>query len=100
VIVHPYPLPEDPARSPLAATGEDTAIDILSRTLWAEAHDESVRVKEAIAATVINRTRLALSRYGRDWWGTTIPEACLGSDHFPCWRRDSKWGEALLWARQ
>ena len=71
---------------PLDMEAEETAIDILARTLWGEARADSVRVKEAIAAVVLNRVTLAKQRFGKDWWGTTVVEACLASGQFPCWR--------------
>jgi hypothetical protein len=75
---------------------DDAAIDTLARTLWGEAAGEPVRVKEALAAVVLNRVREARSQFGRDGWGTTVVEACLAPDHFACWRRSPDARRALM----
>ncbi|MDF1749949.1 MAG: cell wall hydrolase [Alphaproteobacteria bacterium] len=81
---------------PLDMEAEEAAIDILARTLWGEARSASVRVKEAIAAVVLNRVRLAKERFGKDWWGTTVVEACLASGQFPCWRLSPSFRTQLM----
>jgi len=81
---------------PLDMEAEETAIDILARTLWGEARAESVRIKEAIAAVVLNRVCLAKQRFGKDWWGTTVVEACLASGQFPCWRLTPEYRASLM----
>ena len=65
---------------------EETAIDTLARTLWGEARGDTVRGKEAIACVVLNRVRATRARFGSDWWGGTVVEACLVADQFACWR--------------
>lgn len=81
---------------PLDMEAEETAIDILARTLWGEARADSVRIKEAIAAVVLNRVTLAKQRFGKDWWGTTVVEACLASGQFPCWRLTPEYRASLM----
>jgi hypothetical protein len=63
--------------TPYEKEAEDAAIDILARTVWGEARTESVRVKEALAALVLNRVRLAQDHFGKDLLGTTVVEACM-----------------------
>lgn len=78
-------LSSKPSRLPDVAA-EDAAIDTLARTLWGEAADEPVRVKEALAAVILNRVREARADFGRGWLGATVVQACLGPDQFTCWR--------------
>lgn len=82
--------------TPPQIAAQETAIDTLARTIWGEAHGESVRGKEAVAAVVMNRVKQARSRFGFDWWGGTVVEACLGPDQFDCWRRSPESRRRLL----
>lgn len=70
---------------PLLAA-QETAIDTLARTVWGEAFPDSVRGKEAVAAVVLNRVARARARFGCEWWGGTVVEACLAPEQFRCWR--------------
>ncbi|NMM45220.1 cell wall hydrolase [Rhodospirillaceae bacterium KN72] len=79
---------------------QETSIDTLARTLWGEAYGDSVRGKEAVAAVVMNRLRAAQDRFGGDWWGTTVVEACLASDLFECWRRSPQSRRDLMLIRE
>ncbi len=73
-------------KTPPHIAAQETAIDTLARTIWGEAYAEPVRGKEAVAAVVMNRVKQARSRFGFDWWGGTVVEACLGPEQFECWR--------------
>lgn len=62
-----------------------SAIDVLARTLWGEAHAEPVRAKEALAALVMNRVARAQRAGGRYWWGASVVEVCRRPWQFACW---------------
>lgn len=74
---------------PPRIAAEETAIDTLARTLWGEAFSDPVRGKEAIAAVILNRVKASRARFGCDWWGGTVVEACLAGDQFSCWHRSA-----------
>lgn len=63
-------------------------VDVLARTLYGEARAERVRVKEAIAAVVMNRVRRAQERGGY-WWGGSVADVCQRPWQFPCWNPES-----------
>lgn len=62
----------------------DQEIDVLARTIFGEARGEPVRGKEAVAAVVLNRVRLA-KRRGGYWWGEDIQGVCTKPWQFSCW---------------
>ncbi len=76
--------PETPKMPPPVTFDEAEATDILARTLWGEARGESLAGKEAVAAVVMNRVRLAQKR-GKMWWGNSIVEVCTKKYQFSCW---------------
>ena len=59
-------------------------IDIMARTIYGEARGETVRGKEAVAATIINRVNFAKKRGGY-WWGDSIDRVCRKPFQFSCW---------------
>lgn len=71
----------------LTLENENAAIDTLARTIWGEARGESVRGKEAVASTIINRVKHAKSRGGH-WWGNNVIEVCLKPWQFSCWNEN------------
>lgn len=71
----------------LSLENEKTAIDTLARTIWGEARGESVRGKEAVASTIINRVKHAKARGGH-WWGNEVIEVCLKPWQFSCWNEN------------
>lgn len=73
--------------SPAVADAERD-IDVLARTLYGEARAGRVRVKEAIAAVVMNRVRRAKERGGY-WWGSSVAEVCRRPWQFACWNPGS-----------
>lgn len=73
----------------------DNAIDILARTIWGEARGETVRGKEAVAATIINRVNKAKARGGH-WWGATVEEVCMMPWQYSCWNANDPNREKLL----
>jgi len=62
----------------------DPSIETLARTIYGEARGENVRGKEAVAAVIINRVRLA-KRRGGYWWGNDIEGICRRPWQFSCW---------------
>lgn len=68
----------------LARKDEETAIDVLARTLWGEARGEGAHGMEAVASVIMNRVALARSGECR-WWGSTVTEVCLKQAQFSCW---------------
>ena len=76
--------PDDRGRRETEVATLDPATDTLARTLYGEARGERVRGKEAVAAVIINRARLAGKRGGH-WWGDTIETVCRRPWQFSCW---------------
>lgn len=71
-----------------------TDLDMVARTVMAEAEGESYEGKVAVAAVIYNRAR------NPRWWGVTIKDACLTSKQFSAWNdanpRRNKIGEWSL----
>jgi len=59
-------------------------VDVMAKTLYGEARGEGLIGVEAIACTIMNRHKIALSK-GDYWWGKTIKEICLKPFQFSCW---------------
>ena len=59
-----------------------SAIDVLSRTVYGEARNQTPAGMAAVAWVVRNR-----SDYPR-WWGHSIPTVCLCPWQFSCWNPD------------
>jgi spore germination cell wall hydrolase CwlJ-like protein len=57
-------------------------IDILARTIWAEARGEPKGGMEAVASVILNRAR------NPRWWGKDIVSVCLCPRQFSCWNKD------------
>lgn len=53
----------------------------LALTLWAEARDQSLDGRVAVASVIRNRVRRPA------WWGTTYRTVCLSPQQFSCWNR-------------
>lgn len=66
---------------------KEASIDVLARTIWGEARGESVRGKEAVAATVMNRVRQAQYRDGH-WWGNSVVRVCRMPWQYSCWNEN------------
>lgn len=60
--------------------------EILAMTLWAEAGTRPVRTIEALAATIMNRVRLAEA--GTTHWGRGLSAVCRAPFQFSCWNRN------------
>jgi N-acetylmuramoyl-L-alanine amidase len=57
-------------------------VDILARTIWAEARGESQQGKRAVAWTVLNRVA------AKSWYGKTVASVCLKPWQFSCWNEN------------
>lgn len=74
-------------RSGIERARRDFAIEILARTLWAELPDGSPRAREALAALILNRARLAArSQAAALRWGRTVPTICRAPFQFRAWQ--------------
>jgi len=61
-------------------------VDILARTIWAEARGEGVAGMEAVAAVIMNRVNADLGKDGKpDWWGEGVEGVCRKPYQFSCW---------------
>jgi N-acetylmuramoyl-L-alanine amidase len=60
-----------------------TDLDMVARTVMAEAEGEDYHGKVAVAAVIYNRAR------NPRWWGVTIKDACLTSKQFSAWNDDN-----------
>lgn len=58
------------------------AKDVLARTLWGEARNQSDGGMKAVACVVLNRVK------DPGWWGHDIPSVCLKPSQFSCWNKD------------
>lgn len=59
---------------------DSTDEEILARTLWGEARNDSEAVMQGVASVVMNRLRRKV------WWGDTLRQVCTGGGQFPCWQ--------------
>lgn len=69
---------------------EASNIDILARTIWAEARGERRLGMVAVASVIINR-----AKHPR-WWGHSIKEVCLKPWQFSCWNSNDPNRKKLL----
>ncbi|KAA2214362.1 cell wall hydrolase [Teichococcus oryzae] len=79
-----------PSAVPAAAPAVAKAIppqEVLAMTLWAEAGTCPVRAIEALAATIMNRVRLAESGAATHW-GKDLAAVCRAPFQFSCWNRN------------
>lgn len=61
------------------------AKDILAMTLWGEAAGRPVRGIEAVAATIMNRVRIAARPDGPTHLGVGVVGVCRAPFQFACW---------------
>ena len=65
-------------RAAAAIPAMDT-LDVMARTIWAEARSEGDVGMEAVASVILNR-----AAHPR-WWGGDVREVCLAPLQFSCW---------------
>lgn len=63
-------------------------IDILARTIYGEARGEGLSGLEAIASTILNRTKIAREKGNNFWWGSDIISICKKPYQFSCWNKN------------
>jgi spore germination cell wall hydrolase CwlJ-like protein len=78
------------------AARQSRDIEILARTLHAEAGRLPVRAIEALAALVANRVRTAALADGPKHWGQGFAGVCRAPFQFPCWNRNDPRYAALF----
>lgn len=54
-------------------------VDILARTIWAEARNQGRPGMTAVACVILNRAA------NPGWWGHDILSVCLARQQFSCW---------------
>lgn len=59
-------------------------IDVLARTLYGEARNQSREGLQAVANVILNRVSAAKSGTTK-WWGTDIISVCKKPYQFSCW---------------
>lgn len=57
-----------------------STLEILARTIWAEARGEGEFGMRAVACVVLNRVKSKIT-----WWGNDIRSVCLKPYQFSCW---------------
>lgn len=63
-------------------------IDVLARTIWAEARGEGVAGQVAVGRCIRNRVEADLGRDGKpDWWGEGYVGVCQAPWQFSCWNK-------------
>ena len=68
-----------------------TDVDIIARTVWGEARNQSRQGRLAIAWVIINR-----HRSGKWFAGDSFSETCLMDRQFSCWNNNTKWRHQML----
>jgi len=64
-------------------------IDVLARTIWAEARGEGVAGQVAVGRCIRNRVEADLGRDGKpDWWGEGYVGVCQAPWQFSCWNKN------------
>ena len=72
----------------LEATARDLAsdVDVMARTIFGEAENQSDQGKAAVGWSIINRVKFAQAHGGNYWWGNNIRDVCLKSWQYSCWK--------------
>ena len=64
-------------------------IDVLARTIWAEARGEGVAGQVAVGRCIRNRVEADLGKDGKpDWWGEGYVGVCQAPWQFSCWNKN------------
>jgi peptidoglycan hydrolase-like protein with peptidoglycan-binding domain len=59
-------------------------VDIMARTIFGEAENQSEQGKAAVGWSIINRVKFAQA-HGSYWWGNNIRQVCLKPWQYSCW---------------
>lgn len=54
-------------------------VEVVARTLWAEARNQGAEGMKAVACVIQNRAR------NPGWWGHDLRSVCLAHQQFSCW---------------
>lgn len=54
-------------------------VEVIARTLWAEARNQGADGMTAVACVIQNRAR------NPGWWGSDLRSVCLKNQQFSCW---------------
>ena len=66
-----------------------TDIEVLARTIWAEARGEGMAGMVAVAWSIRNRVDMDLHHDGKpDWWGEGYPGVCQAPWQYSCWNKN------------
>lgn len=67
---------------------QEQDVDVLARTIWAEARGEGVAGQVAVGRCIRNRVEADLGRDGKpDWWGEGYVGVCQAPWQFSCWNK-------------
>lgn len=67
----------------LTSIGRLSDVEVLARTLWAEARSQGETGMTAVACVIQNRAATP------EWWGHDIRSVCLAAKQFSCWNRSN-----------
>lgn len=68
---------------------EEQDIDVLARTIWAEARGEGMAGQVAVGWAIRNRVDADLGHDGKaDWWGEGYVGVCKAPWQFSCWNKN------------
>ncbi|MCB9963728.1 MAG: cell wall hydrolase [Rhodospirillales bacterium] len=70
-------------------------VDTLARTMWGEARNQGSIGMQAVAAVIINRTKISQQKQ-KFWWGSTLIQICQKPYQFSCWNRTDPNFQKLL----
>lgn len=67
---------------------QERDVDVLARTIWAEARGEGVAGQVAVGRCIRNRVEADLGCDGKpDWWGEGYVGVCQAPWQFSCWNK-------------
>lgn len=67
---------------------QEVELEVLARTIWAEARGEGVAGQVAVGRCIRNRVEMDLHNDGKpDWWGEGYVGVCKAPWQFSCWNK-------------
>jgi N-acetylmuramoyl-L-alanine amidase len=68
---------------------QEIELDVLARTIWAEARGEGMAGQVAVGWAIRNRVEADLGKDGKaDWWGEGYVGVCKAPWQFSCWNKN------------
>ena len=68
---------------------QEVDLDVLARTIWAEARGEGVAGQVAVGRCIRNRVEADLGHDGKpDWWDEGYVGVCKAPWQFSCWNKN------------